>query len=245
MNWNICELLPDEGKSREHLENFLTMYVKQVASGTDGTKVLKNMSHHAYEIVQKLHQAAGRKQDGPAIEFVKALCKILTVDPSIAEELDSLRKNMLRLIGIGEFSEKSEWKEVKKSYILTEMICQACNLCRDIDLMKDQHRAMKDGCPVWLCSQCYVNYDTEEIEKRLIDVLNRKFMSYTLQDLQCVRCKEIKQDNILQYCSCAGVYKTLIHPDEVKNLVTTFNVVADDYSMVLLKEYTDTLMNNI
>lgn len=245
MNWNICELIPDEGKSREHLENFLTNYVKQVAAGNDPPKVLKNMSHHAYEIVQKLHQAAFRKKDGPAIEFVKALCKILTVDPLIAEELDALRKNMLKLIGVGEFSENAQWKEVNKSYILTEIICQACNLCRDIDLMKDKHRANKDGSPVWLCSQCYVNYDTEEIEKRLIDVLNRKFMSYTLQDLQCERCQGIKQDNILEYCSCAGVYKTLIQPEEVKTLIKTFNTVADNYSMVLLKEYTDTVMNNL
>jgi DNA polymerase epsilon subunit 1 len=90
-----------------------------------------------------------------------------------------------------------------------------------------------------------VNYDSEEIEKRLIDALNRKLMSYTLQDLQCVRCQEIKQDNIMEYCACAGKYKTLIHPEEIQGLVKTFNVVADEYSMVLLKEYTDSLINNI
>ena len=148
-------------------------------------------------------------------------------------------------MGIGEFSDKAIWVDKGKSYILTEMICQACNHCRDIDLIKDKNRAMKDGVPVWLCAQCYVNYETEEIEKRLIDSLNRKMMSYNLQDLQCVRCKEIKQDNIMQYCQCAGNYSTLIKPAEIKSLVSTFNLVADNYSMVLLKEYTDTLINNI
>lgn len=245
MNWNICEILSEEGSCREHLENFLTTYITQMATGANGSRVLKKMSHHAYEIVLKLHQSSGRKPDGPAIEFIKTLCKILTVDPSIVDELDALRKNMLRLISVGEFSEKAEWKEVTKSYILTEMICQACNLCRDIDLMKDKHRAMKDGNQVWLCSECYVNYDTEEIEKRLIDVLNRKLMSYTLQDLQCIRCQGVKQDNVMEYCSCAGKYKTLIQPEEVQNLVKTFNLVADDYSMILLKEYSETLINSI
>ena len=238
-------MLPEEQNCREKLENFLTLYIEQIASGVDGPKTLKSLSHQIYEIVLKLHQSTGRKQDGPALEFIKALCKILTVDPLLADELDSLRKNMLRLIGVGEFSEKAVWKDTSKSYILTEMICQACNHCRDVDLLKDKHRAMKDGNPAWLCSQCYVNYDNDEVEKRLIDSLNRKLMSYTLQDLQCIRCKEIKQDNIMEYCSCAGSYKTLIQPEEVKGLVKTFNQVADEYSMVLLKECTDSLMNNI
>lgn len=245
MNWNICESLPDEGQSQEKLEEFLTLYIEQLATGTDASKALKKMSHQAFEIVLKLHQLAGRRQDGPAIEFVKALCKILTIDPSVNEELDSLRKNMLRLIGLGEFSEKAIWKDPSKSYILTEIICQACNYCRDVDLLKDKHRAMKEGSPVWLCAQCYVNYDSSEIEKRLIDSLNRKLMSYTLQDLQCTRCQQIKQDNIMEYCACAGRYKTLIHPEEIQSLVKTFNQVSDEYSMVLLKEYTDSLINNL
>ncbi len=245
MNWNICEMLPEEQKCREKLENFITLYIEQLADGSEPPKALKTLSHHAFDVVMKMHQAAGRSQDGPAVEFIKALCKILEVDSSVTDELDSLRKNLLKLVGIGEFSDKAIWVDKGKSYILTEMICQACNHCRDIDLIKDKNRAMKDGVPVWLCAQCYVNYETEEIEKRLIDSLNRKMMSYNLQDLQCVRCKEIKQDNIMQYCQCAGNYSTLIKPAEIKSLVSTFNLVADNYSMVLLKEYTDTLINNI
>jgi DNA polymerase epsilon subunit 1 len=219
MNWNICEDLPEEGKCREKLENFLTHFIEQLAEGVDSTKALKKLSHHAYDIVMKMHQSCGRSQEGPATDFIKALCKILEVDPTVTDELDSLRKNMLRLVGLGEFSDKAIWKEIGKSYILTEIICQACNHCRDVDLMKDKHRAMKDGLPVWLCAQCFVNYDTEEIERRLVDSLNRKLMSYTLQDLQCNRCKEIKQDNIMEYCPCAGNYSTLIKPSEIQDLL--------------------------
>lgn len=245
MNWNICEILPEDGKCREKLENFLTLYIEKLADGEESSKAIKTLSHHAFDTVMKIHQNCGRSQDGPAVEFIKALCKILSVDASVTEELDSLRKNMLRLVGLGEFSDKAIWNDGEKSFILTEIICQACNYCRDIDLLKDKHRAIKDGSPVWLCSQCYVNYDLEEIEKRLIDSLNRKFVSYTLQDLQCNRCKEIKQDNIMKYCPCAGNYNTLIHPKEIQSLVRTFNNVADSYSMILLKEYTDSLLNNI
>lgn len=49
---------------------------------------------------------------------------------------------MLRLIGLGEFSDLAEWKETISTYILNEVICKACNHCRDIDLCKDKDRAM-------------------------------------------------------------------------------------------------------
>ncbi|CRK94685.1 CLUMA_CG008185, isoform A [Clunio marinus] len=245
MNWNICENLPQEGETSRRLEAFLKMYINELAKGEEASKTLKNLSHHAFETVLKLYQTTGRQSEGPATEFIKALCKILSVDPSINDELDSLRKNMLRLVGLGEFSDKAVWKDPGKSYVLSEMICQACYHCRDVDLLRDKHRAIKDGNPVWLCSQCLMNYDNDEIENRLIDAINRRLMSYTLQDLQCVRCKEIKQDNIIENCSCAGRFTTLIKPEEIRNLIKTFNHVADTYSMVLLKEHTDSLINNI
>lgn len=48
---------------------------------------------------------------------------------------------MLRLMGVGEFSNLAVWKDTSDTYILNEVICQACNHCRDIDLCKDKDRA--------------------------------------------------------------------------------------------------------
>ena len=113
-----------------------------------------------------------------------------------------------------------------------------------MDLLKDKYRALKDDNPVWLCAQCYVYYDNDEIEIRLIDVINRKLMSYILQDLRCVRCKQIKQDNVSEYCSCAGAFETLIEQSEIVTLIKTFNTVAEDYNLILLKEHTESMLNN-
>lgn len=52
---------------------------------------------------------------------------------------------MLRLIGIGEFSDLAVWKESTGGFILNEVICKACNHCRDLDLVKDKDKALKDG----------------------------------------------------------------------------------------------------
>jgi DNA polymerase epsilon subunit 1 len=88
-----------------------------------------------------------------------------------------------------------------------------------------------------LCAQCYVSYDNEEIELRLLDVVQRKVMSYTLQDLRCGRCKEIMRENMAEYCECAGAFETLISNQELRKLLTTFLDVADGHDMALLKDY--------
>lgn len=245
MNWNICELLPETGNCREKLENFITLYVEQLTDGVEPSKALKTLSHHAYDIVQKLFQNFDRSGKGVSLDFIKSLVKILSVDASIEEELNSVRKNMLRLVGIGEFSDLAVYADTSNSYILSEIICKACNHCRDLDLLKDKHRALKNDNPVWLCAQCCVCYDTEEIEQRLIDSLNRKMMSYMLQDLKCIRCKQIKQDNIMEYCSCAGSYEPLIPKVEILTLIQTFETVAKDYNMHLLKDHTECLLKHI
>lgn len=98
--------------------------------------------------------------------------------------------------------------------------------------------------PVWLCSQCYVYYENEEIEIRLLDVIHRKIMSYTLQDLRCTRCKEIKRDNMAALCSCAGSFDTLIPAKKLRQLLDTFMEVADTHQMPLLKEEVQVFLTN-
>lgn len=97
--------------------------------------------------------------------------------------------------------------------------------------------------PVWLCSQCYVYYDNEEIESRLLDVIQRKVMSYTLQDMRCTRCKQIKRENLAPLCTCAGSFETLISVGELRSLLRTFGKVAEDHGMKLLKEQVQTLLH--
>lgn len=97
---------------------------------------------------------------------------------------------------------------------------------------------------MWLCSQCYVYYENEEIEIRLLDVMHRKIMSYTLQDLRCTRCKEIKRENLAELCSCAGSFDTLIPAKKLRQLLETFSEVARARQMHLLKEEVQLFLAN-
>lgn len=71
---------------------------------------------------------------------------------------------------------------------------------------------------------------------RIIDVLQRKLMSYVLQDLRCTRCNEIKRENLAQFCTCAGEFVPLISGREIDQLLKTIRKVAEYHKMDLLQE---------
>ncbi|TSU24182.1 DNA polymerase epsilon catalytic subunit A [Bagarius yarrelli] len=135
--------------------------------------------------------------NNPALEFIKYVCQVLSLDANIANQVNKLKRDLLRLVDVGEFSEDAQFRDPCKSYVLPEVICHQCNFCRDLDLCKDPSVA-QDGSvlPQWFCSNCQAQYDTESIEMCLVEALQKKLMSYTLQDLvraaMCLRRRWIR-----------------------------------------------------
>ncbi|CAL8111322.1 unnamed protein product [Orchesella dallaii] len=174
------------------------------------------------------------KQKKPALEFIKAIHKVLSMDANIEDDAHKLRRNLLRLIGIGEFSDDALWSEPCPSIVLPEVICKICSLCRDLDICRDPTMVTKNNLRVWTCSACNAAYETDDIEQLLVDSVNRKFMGYVLQDLQCTKCKEIKQDNLSDFCSCGGSYKTILDPKQTTTKLKMYYAIAEHFKMPLL-----------
>lgn len=74
------------------------------------------------------------------------------------------------------------------------------------------------------------------MEIKLIDIALRKMMSYNLQDLKCVRCNEIKRENLTLYCPCSGQFESLISAKDADTLLSIFLRVAETHDMILLQE---------
>jgi len=180
----------------------------------------------------------------PALEFVKAICKVLGLDPAVEAEVRKMRRNLLKLINVGEFDQVAEWVDPCISYLLPEVICRACNHCRDIDLCRDLHRGEKENNPVWLCSSagCGQPYDSTDIEAMLVDVIQRKLMGHCLQDLVCSKCKEVTQYNMAKRCKCAGDFKHTLAVKDTVQLVNTFRGIALHYRMPLLMEQVEWIL---
>ncbi|XP_062457402.1 DNA polymerase epsilon catalytic subunit A-like [Rhea pennata] len=149
--------------------------------------------------------------NNPALEFIKYVCKVLSLDARITNQVNKLCLDLLRLIEVGEFSEEAQFRVPCRSYMLPEVICRKCNFCRDLDLCKDPALS-QDGSvlPSWVCSNCQAQYDSDSIEMALVEALQKKLMVYLLQDLVCKKCHGVKETLMPMYCSCAGDFALTI-----------------------------------
>ncbi|XP_022098482.1 DNA polymerase epsilon catalytic subunit A-like [Acanthaster planci] len=178
--------------------------------------------------------------NNPALEFVKAVCKVLSLDSDVTNQVNRLQRNLFRLIGTGEFSNDAVWCDPCLSYILPEVICRVCNHCRDLDLCRDP-LLVQDGNSValWQCIQCNTEYDVATIEQSLIEAVQRSSMAYTLQDVVCAKCQQIKMPNMTSYCECAGNFITTVTNSNFLNKMKTFSNIARHYGMTLLQHTVD------
>ena len=71
--------------------------------------------------------------------------QVLSLDPQIEDEVSNMHRNLLRIIDVGAFSDKADWKDPCISFILPEVLCENCNLIRDIDLCKDTYQDVEDS----------------------------------------------------------------------------------------------------
>uniref|UniRef100_A0A3B4CS33 DNA polymerase epsilon catalytic subunit n=1 Tax=Pygocentrus nattereri TaxID=42514 RepID=A0A3B4CS33_PYGNA len=223
--------------SSELTQNFftITQKIQKKISGTRSVTLPSEM----FPVLPGSHLPL----NNPALEFIKYVCQVLSLDSNIVNQVNKLKRDLLRLVDVGEFSEEAQFHDPCNSYILPEVICHHCNFCRDLDLCKDPSVA-QDGSvlPQWFCSNCQAPYDTESVEMALVEALQKKLMSYTLQDLECAKCQGVKEANMPVYCSCAGDFKLTFTTKNLTEQVTVFRNIAAHYNMHFLLETIDWIL---
>ncbi|XP_039270554.2 DNA polymerase epsilon catalytic subunit A-like [Styela clava] len=172
----------------------------------------------------------------PTLEFVKSACKVLSLDSHVTTQVQHLKRNLLKLIGVGEFSSSAEWNDPCASFVLGEVVCVTCNHCRDLDLCREYQTLDGQEKIVWMCESCGTAYDISWIENRLIESLQSQAASHVLQDLSCKKCNGIKQGNLSRYCECAGDFEVTIPVSKFTNTIKIFQNIAEHAGMPLLLE---------
>lgn len=125
----------------------------------------------------------------PALAFVRTACHVLSLDAAVADEVALLRRRLLKLLGVGEFSAAAQFREPCMSFRLPDVICGYCNDCRDLDLCRDPELQAGGR---WACRACGQGYDMAALEARLVGLLGARVREYALQDLQCLKCKQVR-----------------------------------------------------
>mmetsp|Transcript_45409 Transcript_45409/g.84339 ORF Transcript_45409/g.84339 Transcript_45409/m.84339 type:complete len:699 (-) Transcript_45409:391-2487(-) len=140
----------------------------------------------------------------PSLEFVKCVCRVLSLDASVAEEVQRLRRTLLTQCGVREFAPESTFTDLGLCLVLPDVICECCNHHRDLDLCRDPSVTMEAVSERWRCQACESVYDKDAIELRLVDMIQRRSTRYQLQDLRCSKCLKVATRQLGLHCPCSG-----------------------------------------
>ena len=194
----------------------------------------------------------------PALEFTKTVCATLALDPTAADEVDRLKRSLLRLIGVREFAPEAAFANPSLQLVVRDLICSYCNYCTDVDLCRSPHllhaaataaerarerarerereREPDEARAAWKCLMCGGGYDIAHVESTLVQRVHNLSVAFQLQDMSCTKCGAIRADSMSESCLCSGPWALSTSVAEHRHQLQPFLNVADYYGFRLLRE---------
>lgn len=168
------------------------------------------------------------RMKNPVLELVKFLCAVFALSKKRSIEVRMLRRDLLAVMDIKEFSPESLFANPCASLKLSSVICDYCNFIRDVDFCREEERN------IWACTNCHKLYSKVSLEEELIAQSQRLVTKYLTQDYQCSRCHLIKPDNMSEFCKCSGSWVEVVPFSDVEHRMQTFKNVAQSYGLKML-----------
>ncbi|KAI3405326.2 POL2 [Candida oxycetoniae] len=165
----------------------------------------------------------------PALELVKFICAVFALSKKRNIEMRVLRKELLQIFDIKEFSDQAQFNNPSTSLIVPHVICDYCNQIRDIDICREEEPK------VWNCTSCNKPYNKIALEEEIIAQFTQVLVSFYDQDLKCNKCSTIRKRNLDLFCKCSGSWVETVSYTEVDSKVHVFNNVSKFYNLQLLK----------
>ena len=153
----------------------------------------------------------------PVLQLVKSLMQVLSLDKNILLEARLLRKDLLSLFEIREFSNEARFENPSHSLAMQQVICDNCTMARDVDFCRDEDlmppllssSSSSDtggggGGGIWKCNTCSTPFDRLTLEERMIGEVEKIVLQWQTQDLRCVKCQAVKVNDFMEHCRCGG-----------------------------------------
>eukprot|EP00826_Nyctotherus_ovalis_P037516 TRINITY_DN3424_c0_g2_i4.p1 TRINITY_DN3424_c0_g2~~TRINITY_DN3424_c0_g2_i4.p1 ORF type:complete len:473 (+),score=147.46 TRINITY_DN3424_c0_g2_i4:320-1738(+) len=227
------EAYDSEDEENDYIELGLATDSKKVKRLKEQWKFPENLSSHL-------------PMDNPALEFVKVICEIFALEPELTDDVVTLRRNLLKLLRVGEFSEEARYQNPSLIFVQQDVICDFCLNIRDIDICRDTMVTKGN----WICNMCNYSYNKKYIENKLVALVQRRAIAYQMQDLKCDNCKLVQTNFLSRFCKCTGTYKTTLSSKQVntnllnietdiKWFITLMKRIAVYHKMELLQNMVD------
>lgn len=176
------------------------------------------------------------KMKNPVLELVKFLCAVFALSKKRSIEVRMLRRDLLAVMDVKEFSPESLFVNPCASLKLSSVICDYCNFIRDVDFCREEERN------IWSCTNCHKFYNKVSLEEELIAQSQKLVTKYLTQDYQCSKCHLVKPDNMSEFCKCSGSWVEIVPYADVEHRMQTFKNVARSYGLKMLLGHIEDLL---
>jgi DNA polymerase epsilon subunit 1 len=195
----------------------------------------------------------------PTLQLVKSIMQVLSLDKTITLEARLLRKELLQLFEIREFSAEGAFANPSSTLALKQLSCAECCLPRDIDMCRDSDiipPASSDTATTTsaasasrvlniLCNNCSAPFDRLQIEERLLSEVQKLVLQWQTQDLKCGKCGRIRQNEFMDHCGCAGEWGCTMKREEVVKKLKVFGKVGGWYGMRMLEDVVGSVVGGV
>jgi DNA polymerase epsilon subunit 1 len=180
------------------------------------------------------HIHADNSGTNAVLELVKTLMQVLSLDRNIATEARLLRKELLAMLEVREFSREGAFTNPSESLRLPQLSCDNCTVARDLDLCRDEDLVGAAAEGGWRCGFCSAEYDRNAVEERLIADVEAVVVEWAAQDLKCGRCGALRVNDFVEHCTCSGEWGPTVKREEVVRRLKVFRNVAKFYGLKML-----------
>jgi DNA polymerase epsilon subunit 1 len=181
----------------------------------------------------------------PVLELVKSIMQVLSLDKTITLEARLLRKDLLHLFEIREFSSDGAFANPSTSLAVKQLSCTECCVPRDIDLCRDTDIVAVDGSLAPKCGNCAADFDRLAIEEKLLADVQRLVVQWMTQDLKCKKCKRVRTNEFMDHCGCAGEWVGTVKREDVVKVLKVYDQVARFYELRMLEGVVGSVMSGL
>ena len=172
------------------------------------------------------------------LELVKSLMQVLSLDKNITMEARLLRKELLALFEVREFSKDGTFANPSESLKLAQVSCDTCTMTRDFDLCRDEDLfgdpSQGQSSQVWKCTFCESEFNKVAMEERLLAVVESWTVQWATQDLKCEKCGALRVNDFMEHCTCSGAWKESVSRQDIAKKAAVMKKVAGFYGLRML-----------
>ncbi|KAA8646060.1 DNA polymerase epsilon catalytic subunit POL2 [Aspergillus tanneri] len=209
-------------------------------------------SDYAFPVLPGILSDPNDDKRNPVLELVKLLMQVLSLSKTTTLETRLLRRELLALFEVREFSKEGRFENPAASLKLPELTCNACCLIRDLDLCRDEDvlpdpgsDPSKTSTKPWRCPFCQTEYDRLAQEEILIGQVQGMIVAWHTQDLKCSKCKGLKVSDFMEHCSCSGSWVATMDRVEIENKLRVLESAAKFHGLKLLESVVEDVLSRM